>query len=197
MATTVTAELTPKADTTPAVAEVPAKEKSGAQWVSRFPGSASLDDLVPTFKAKAEKFIDAIKAAGGSVNVAATYRPRERAYLMHYSSKISRGDIAADKVPAMDGVNIDWVHDSDDASKKAASAMAKGYTIVYPPALISRHTEKAAIDMTITGIVGQKIKNASGEDVEIKKLSDLNAVGATYGVNELVSDPPHWSDDGH
>ncbi|TAK83948.1 MAG: hypothetical protein EPO09_21150 [Aquabacterium sp.] len=116
---------------------------------------------------------------------------------MHYSSKISRGDIKADKVPAMDGVNIDWVHDSDDGSKKAASAMAKGYTIVYPPALISRHTEKAAVDMTITSIIGKKIKNASGEEVEIKKLSDLNAVGATYGVNKLVSDPPHWSDDGH
>ena len=28
-------------------------------------------------------------------------------------------------------------------------------------------------------------------------LRALNAVGATYGVNKLVSDPPHWSDDGH
>lgn len=197
MATTVTAELTPKADTTPAVAEVPAKEKSGAKWVSRFPGSASLNDLESTFKEKADKFISAIKAAGGSVSIAATYRPRERAYLMHYASKIARGEITADKVPAMDGVNIDWVHDTNDASKAAASAMAKGYTIVYPPALISRHTERAAVDMTITGIVGKKIKNGSGEDVEIKKLSDLNAVGATYGVNKLVSDPPHWSDNGH
>lgn len=50
--------------------------------------------------------------------------------------------------------------------------------------------------MTITGIVGKKIKNASGEDVEVKMLSDLNAVGATHGVNKLVSDPPHWSDNG-
>ncbi len=197
MAITATAELTPKTDTTPAVAEVPAKDKSGAQWVSRFPGSASLDDLDPTFKAKVEKFIGAIKSAGGAVNIAATYRPRERAYLMHYSSKISRGEITADKVPAMDGVNIDWVHATDEESKKAASNMTKGYGIVYPPALISRHTERAAIDMTITGVVDKKIKNASGADVEIKKLSDLNAVGATYGVNKLVSDPPHWSDDGH
>ncbi len=126
MATTVTVELTPKADTTPAVAEVPAKEKSGAQWVSRFPGSASLSDLELTFKANTERFISAIKAAGGTVSIAATYRPRERAYLMHYASKIARGEIKADKVPAMDGVNIDWVHDTDDASKAAASAMATG-----------------------------------------------------------------------
>lgn len=197
MATTVMAELTPKTDTTPAVADVPAKEKSGAQWVAKFPGTASLDDLEPDFKASATKFIGAIKAAGGTVSIAATYRPRERAYLMHYSSKISTGKITADQVPAMDSVNIDWVHSSADESKKAATAMVKGYGIVFPPALISRHTERAAVDMTIGGMVGKKIKDASDKDVDIKKLSDLPAVGATYGVHKLVSDPPHWSDDGH
>jgi hypothetical protein len=197
MATTVIAELTPATDTTPAVADVPAKEKSGAQWVAKFPGSASLDELEPTFKSNVTKFIDAIKAAGGTVNIAATYRPRERAYLMHFSAMINRGDIAADKVPAMDGVSIDWVHDSEVESKKAATAMVKGYGIVYPPALISRHTERAAVDMTIGGMIDKKIKDASGKDVEIKKLSDLHAVGATYSVHKLVSDPPHWSDDGH
>lgn len=197
MATTVTAELTPTTDTTPAVADVPAKEKSGAKWVAKFPGSANLDDLEPVFKANAAKFIDAIKAAGGTVSIAATYRPRERAYLMHYSSKISSGKITGDQVPAMDGVNIDWVHNSADESKKAATAMVKGYGIVFPPALISRHTERAAVDMTIGGMVGKKIKDASDKDVDIKKLSDLHAVGATYGVQKLVSDPPHWSDDGH
>lgn len=196
MATTLTVELTPRTDTTPAVADVSAKEKSGTRWVQRFPGSNSLDELEAGFKANAERFIDALKAAGGSVRIAATYRPRERAYLMHYSSKIARGEIKADKVPAMPGVSIDWVHDTDEDSKKAATAMARAYTIVYPPALISRHTERAAIDMTITGIVGKKIKNASDEEVEIKRLSDLNAVGATYGVKKLVSDPPHWSDNG-
>lgn len=51
--------------------------------------------------------------------------------------------------------------------------------------------------MTIGGIVGKKIKDASDKDVDIRKLGDLYAVGATYGVQKLVSDPPHWSDDGH
>lgn len=196
MVTTLTAELTPRTDTTPAVADVPAREKSGARWVKRFPGSNSLDDLEPSFRTNAERFISAIKDAGGGVRIAATYRPRERAYLMHNSSKISRGEIKADQVPAMPGVNIDWVHDTDEESKTAASAMANAYSIVYPPALISRHTERAAIDMTITGIVGKKVKNALDEAVEITKLSDLNAVGATYGVRKLASDPPHWSDNG-
>jgi hypothetical protein len=26
---------------------------------------------------------------------------------------------------------------------------------------------------------------------------ELIKVGATFGVMKLVSDPPHWSDDGH
>lgn len=196
MATTVTAELTPRTDTTPAVTDVPARDRSGPHWVARFPGSASLDDLEPGFRANSVAFINAIKACGASVRIAATYRPLERAYMMHYSSKIARGMIAADKVPAMDGVNIDWVHDTPDASKKAAAAMAKAFTIVYPPALISRHTERAAIDMKVSGIVGKTIKDASGNDVEIKKADDLHAVGATFGVRKLVSDPPHWSDNG-
>lgn len=195
MATT-TAELTPRSDTTPAVAEVPAKEMSGAPWVQRFRGSASLSDLDPVFRQKAEKFIEAIEAAGGAVSIAATYRPRQRAYLMHYASKIARREIEPDKVPAMEGVNIEWVHETDEASRTAATAMTKAYGIVYPPALISRHTERAAVDMTITGIIGKTMKNASGEHVEIKKSADLHAVGASYGVNKLVSDPPHWSDNG-
>lgn len=197
MATTVTAELTPTTDTTPAAANVPARERSGAQWVARFPGTSSLDALGPTFKANVAAFIDAIKAAGGSVSIAATYRPRERAYLMHYSSKIARGDITAGQVPAMDGVNIDWVHDTEVESKNAATAMANAYGIVYPPALISRHTERAAIDMNISGMIHKTIKNASNEDVEIERQSDLYPVGASYGVRKLVSDPPHWSDNGH
>jgi hypothetical protein len=27
--------------------------------------------------------------------------------------------------------------------------------------------------------------------------ANLHAVGASYGVHKLASDPPHWSTDGH
>lgn len=115
---------------------------------------------------------------------------------MHYSAAIAKGTIAAAQVPRMDGVNIEWQHDSDKESRSAASSMASGYGIVYPPALISRHTEKAAIDMTITGLIGKTMKNASGDDVNIKNNADIFSAGATYQVIKLVSDPPHWSDNG-
>jgi hypothetical protein len=48
-----------------------------------------------------------------------------------------------------------------------------------------------------------KIKNAKGDEVTITTTprtgndnKELHAVGATYGVHKLVSDPPHWSHDG-
>jgi hypothetical protein len=173
------------------------KELSGRQWVSRFPTGTSTNDLTQVFRRNVDAFIAAIRAAGGAVRIAATYRPAERAYLMHYAAAIARGTVAADRVPAMAGVDIEWDHGSAEKSRAAAREMASAYGIVYPPTLTSRHTERSGIDMTISGVKNKKIKNASGTDVLIKKNSDLHAIGATYGVNKLVSDPPHWSDNGH
>ena len=75
--------------------------------------------------------------------------------------------------------------------------MASGYGIVFPPALVSNHTRRTAIDMTIRNMIGKTIADAAGAAVSIARLADLNAVRASCGVIKLVSDPPHWSDDGH
>jgi len=158
---------------------------SGAAWVAKFPTSRSLSDLTPTFSSAVTSFIAAITAAGGSVTISATYRPPERAYLMHYAWAIAKDGTAPGSVPAMTGVDIDWAH--LDASGKSDQKAA----------LVSRHTQKRAIDMTISGVVGKSINDASGMATAIKSLKDLNAVGKSYGVVKLVSDPPHWSDDGH
>lgn len=189
--------LTPAANTAPAVVNIPQNELSGIQWVPRFPTSASIDELNDPFRSDVTRFIAALRAAGATVTVSATYRPVERAYLMHYSSRISRGNIRPQDVPAMAGVNINWVHPTAQQSIAAATAMANGYGIVFPPALQSRHTERRAIDMTISGIVGRTMQNAAGQAVRISTQAILHQVGATYGVIKLVSDPPHWSDDGH
>lgn len=172
------------------------KEKSGAQWVNRFPTSRAVADLKGDFKGKVQKFLAAIEDAGGVVSISATYRPPERAYLMHYCNKIAKGKIAASKVPAMAGVDIDWVHDTEAQSKEAALAMVNAYQIVFQPALKSRHTVGAAIDMKVKKIVSKSVKNADGSVAKITELSDLHAVGQTYGVIKLITDPPHWSDNG-
>jgi glycerophosphoryl diester phosphodiesterase len=152
-------------------------------------------DGVPFLLADAK--LGSTTTAEGSVTVSATYWPAERAYLMHYSSRLSKGEITAASIPAMVGVNIEWVHATEAASTAAATAMVSGYGIAFPPALVSNHARRTAIDMTIRNMVGKSIVDAAGTSIGITRLSDLNAVGATFGVIKLASDPPHWSEDGH
>lgn len=187
-----------------------AKILSGAAWVEKFPNSSSVDDLVEPFRANADKFIAALKAAGAKVTVNATLRPKERAYLMHWSFRIARENYDPQQVGAMDGVEIEWVH--RDAlgnkmaveSKGAAEEMVNGYDVVYRPVLVSRHTQGLAIDMDISWASSLlQIEDASGKKVTIKSGArnggnpQLHVVGRTYGVVKLVTDPPHWSSDGH
>lgn len=181
---------------------VPQKERSGAQWVDRYPQSISTSDLNAPFAGNVDKFIGALQAGGASVVISTTYRPPERAYLMHWSFLIARG-VDPTTVPSMVGVNIDWAHlDSTgnpdmDAAKKAAQEMVAGYAIRYAPSLTTRHTERRAIDMTITNFVGKNFVDGSGKTSVIKKDIDLYNLGESYGVIKLKPDPPHWSDDGH
>lgn len=202
------AALTPTTDQTPAVAEIQ-NELSGSQWVNRFPGSSSTDELTEEFRTSVDNFVSAMRNAGATVTISATYRPPERAYLMHWSWKIVKQNTAPASVPAMDGVQIDWDHGDNAASVAAARAMVNGYGIQnlnVPPALSSRHTERRAIDMSISWSGTLRIENASGTNVEIATTprtgmnTQLQDVGRTYGVIKFVggeSDRPHWSSDGH
>jgi hypothetical protein len=185
-------------------------ECSGAQWIGRFPTSTSTADLSPSFAQAVDSFIAALQAAGANVAISATYRPPERAYLMHYAYRIARSGLDPATVPAMAGVDICWLHRDSvgnpdvAASITAAEAMVQGYGIVFAPALHSRHTERLAIDMNITWTGNLTIEDGNGQTVTITTTPrtgagnlDLHAVGATYGVIKLVSDRPHWSSDGH
>ena len=185
------------------------KTLSGPAWVAKFPTSTSTDDLVEPFQSNVKKFIAALKKAGAAVSISATKRPPERAYLMHWSFKISAGlDPAA--VPAKPGVDIEWVHrdskgnKNGPASKTAADLMVAGYDIAFEPALVSRHIEGKAIDMDVSWTAAElTITNGAGTDVTIKTgvkngdNTELHKVGASYHVMKLVADHPHWSSDGH
>lgn len=190
-----------------------ALELSGPAWVGRFPGSKEPADCVVPFRTAIESFLKALSDAGASVNIAATLRPPERAYLMHWSWKIANNSAAPAEVPPMAGVAIAWTH-RDAAgqpdlpkSVSAAKQMVSGYGIVstVPPACKSRHTEGRAIDMTIAWSGDLSIKDANGVARKINTEPrdgmniDLHRCGATYGVMKAVfaGDWPHWSDDGH
>ena len=74
--------------------------------------------------------------------------------------------------------------------------MVSGYGIVYAPALVSRHSQGRAIDMNITNYLKKKFVNANKVATTVTSAAELHALGATFGVIKLASDPPHWSDDG-
>jgi len=186
-------------------------ELSGAQWAAQFPTSKSLADLLDTVRPKFLGFIASLQNGSASVSIAATYRPPERAYLMHFCCQIAGyrdrdgafHQIAPDEAPAMAGVDIDWTHGGDiGAARAAAVAMREAYDIAFPAALISRHTQRRAVDMTIKVLSGAIIKDAQGVPYAFHGSADgmdarVIAIGKTFGCLKLFSDPPHWSDDGH
>jgi len=186
-----------------------AREPSGVAWVERFPTSRSTDTLVDGFRQKCDAFLAALKDAGAVVDINATLRPPERAYLMHWSFVINTGEVEPEDVPRHAGVDIDWVHrkanGSPDvaASRAAAAAMVHGYDIAHRPSLTSLHIVGKAIDMDVSWAGKLAIKQKNGTKKTIASLPrsglnhDLWAVGATYGVLKLPSDPPHWSSTGH
>ncbi|MBB1634999.1 hypothetical protein A9975_29590 [Cupriavidus sp. UME77] len=187
------------------VASLSTPELSGAQWVTRFPGSNSTDTLADAFRSGVEAFVGAMRMGGVSVTISATLRPVERAYLMHWSWIIARLGGNPKDVPQMDSVDILWDHGDAAASMQAAEDMVQRYGIVAEPALTSRHTQGLAIDMTISWAGNLAIAKRSGAATTITSKPrtgmniDLIAVGATYGVikAKFGNDPPHWSNDGH
>jgi hypothetical protein len=96
--------------------------------------------------------LQALADAGANVTIAATFRPPERAYLMHFAWEIAHGNISPRDVPAMAGVAIEWVHSNAAASRAAAQEMVDGYGMAFIAALRSRHTEGRAIDMSISWV---------------------------------------------
>lgn len=206
--------LTPISTQAPAVVDIPSTELSGPQWVNRFPGSRLTSDLEVPFRDYTDAFIGALRAAGASVNIGATFRPPERAYLMHWAWRIVHGSADAEAIPAMTGIDIRWDHTdskgkfSKTLSIAAATEMVNGYNIQnlgVAPALLTRHSLRRAIDMSIKWHGTISIIDAVGIVTEIptQPRTGMNAilivVGESYGVikyNRKGTDHPHWSDTG-
>jgi hypothetical protein len=154
---------------------------AGSALCALYPTSKALADLVEPFRSNVQQFIDELIRLGCTVEIRATRRPRERAYLMHYAYLVAEGDLDPAKVPPIDPPTtpplvVQW-------SVAGARAMVATYDLAVLPVLASRHIDGRAIDMKITGWTG-------GD-------AALWALGAKFKVYKLKTDPPHWSDDGH
>ena len=128
---------------------------SGRAWwnanQARWPDSEDLDDLDSDWGDNVKKFIKIIKEAGAKVRIISTRRPRNRAYLMHYSWMIANGRIEPADVPKRAGINIQWDHGDDKISRKAAQEMFDCFGLAhYAAGKRSNHVKGKAIDMSIT-----------------------------------------------
>lgn len=198
--------LSQSGDTLAALPTPSMDELSGAAWwhahEAKFANSRSLLDLAPAFREDVTRFIKAMRDAGATVGINATRRNKIRAYLMHFSFRLGRGELSARDVPAEPGCAIRWVHDSEAKSRAAAKQMSDLFGIAFKPSLTSLHIPGRAVDMTIGWPGTLAIKDAAGVTHSIPGPRDggnpkLHAVGRSYKVHKLISDPPHWSDNGH
>jgi len=84
--------------------------KSGTFWVNwadtHAKNSNSVEDLVEPFRSNAKSFIKALKDAGATVIVSTTRRSDKRAYLFHWSWKISQGKCKAADPPKLEDFDI-------------------------------------------------------------------------------------------
>lgn len=186
--------------------------RSGAHWVawanSHARNSRRIEDLEGTFRRGVEEFREALETAGARVEVSATRRSPKRAYLFHWSWKISQGRCKPADAEPMTGVDIRWNHGDDRQSKAGALEMVRGFGLavpprsIYPPALSSAHITGRAIDMTISWRGSIEVAKKDGSVLRVSHTPDINAnlalhaVGEPYGVRKLRSDAPHWSFNG-
>jgi len=188
-----------------------AKSKSGKSWVTwantHAKGSSSIEELEGTFKTNLNAFKKALEDAGAKVEVESTKRSKKRAYLFHWSWKISLGKCKPKDATAMTGVDIQWDHGDLAKSKAGAKEMVSGFNLAVPPksnvapSLTSNHIAGKAIDMKISWDKTKKlkIKKKDGTEVEVPWKENVNlntalhGVGATYSVKKHTGDKPHWS----
>lgn len=186
--------------------------KSGKYWVTwantHAKNSDKVADLETGFKKNVEEFIKALKDGGATVDISTTKRSDKRAYLFHWSWKISQGKCRASEAKKMIGVDIAWDHGDEKASKAGALEMVNGFGLAIPPrstnppSLTSNHISGKAIDMTITWQGTINVKKKGGTEVSVAYNANINAntilhsIGTSYGVKKLTTDAPHWSFDG-
>lgn len=190
-----------------ALAEAARARLSGAAWFhahqADYPNSSSVSDLTPTFGAQVNAFLAALRLAGATVQISATRRNRGRAWIMHYAWMLAHDTARPADIPAEPTVDIIWDHGDTRDTRRAATEMVKLFGIAFKPSLTSHHISGTAIDMTIHWTGPIRIADAAGKYHDIDQPRSgatntvLHTIGASYGVRKLLSDPPHWSMDGH
>jgi hypothetical protein len=183
------------------------KQRSGKYWKAwadrQAAASTSLDELAEPFRTNAKAFVEKLKDAGARAAVTLTRKSSQRAYLCHWAWQVAKGHCLATSVPAMEGVDIDWIHIdekgnfSDEKSRKGAQEMVDAFLIGSmrsPPPLNDHHIRGLAMEMSPSWNGDLVIKKQDGTDVTIKtepkngNNAELHQVARTYKVYRNMSD---------
>lgn len=149
---------------------------AGAALCKLFPGSHEVEDLVEPFRTRVRRFLRELEDRGCTVEIRATLRPPQRAWLMRQCWDVSEGRLAPSAVPVHPEIGaVVW-------SVAGAWEMRRTYALAARPSLVSRHIAGEAIDMRVSGWTGTD--------------EELYTLGASFEVHKLVEDKPHWSIDG-
>jgi hypothetical protein len=160
-------------------ASIKVKKRSGKDWCSVYPCSASISSLNPAFGSSLRGFLNALGTP--CYVILETWRSEERNWLMYYSWKIAREGLDPADVPPNDKIYINWVHDDLNSSVNAAAEMVKTFKLDVRPGIKSYHVTRNAVDMFI-------FWNASETNPKI--IYDNNGNKYTFTKSKTASAPP-------
>lgn len=164
---------------------------SGPHWAAAFPDSRRLADLEPEFRRRALKFLKALRDAGATLNVRATRRPAQQAYLRHWAWAIAMGGQDPRGVPPIRGADIEWWHGDIPTSRRAAQELLEALQIgsfAVAPALCTGATRGLVLTFRAVWTGSLSIQQAQGDTRQVgspprdETHPGLAQVAAGYGV---------------
>jgi len=164
---------------------------SGPDWAVAFPDSRRVADLEPAFRSSTLRFFKALHDAGATLNVRATRRPPQQAYLRHWAWAIAIGSHDPRGVPPMRGVDIEWWHGDLRESRRAAQELLEAFQsdqLAVAPALCTKATRGLTLEFGAGWAGKLNVRLAGGSKCQLSSRprdetnSKLAEVAAGYGV---------------
>lgn len=176
----------------------------------------------PAFADRVRSLMRQLREQGAEVYLGSTVRRRERGYLMWGAFELARQPDAGaqrsmlDRLESANGdwglsVPIAWAHPAGwIATREAAREMADTYEVVYATeagARSSNHYSGVAVDLVSVGLPRRLTLQAPDGERRTFDLSDpdesrdlsltprlIDWVEASFGLEKLEGDYPHWDD---
>jgi hypothetical protein len=185
-------------------------QRSGANWVriadqNGWSNTTAFSALDASWGPRAEAFVTELRSAGAQVRVTAGLRHPNRAFLMHYAWGVAHGQYTPAQANAAcrgRGIDIEWDHGDQAASRAAAQALVNAFGLVRQASITSNHIRGLAMDIEISGLPASI--NMNGKTYSTQRGASGSAAAASvapigrdmgvlwFGAGDYV----HWSQNG-